>query len=120
MNENVQEIIREQPSIDYKTILFKILRYWYLFVITVVLSVVIAYLINKYTRPVYEVSTTVLIKDKTENAMNPMAFIGFGFNNQQNLQNEVGILTSYALSFRTVTKTGFEVAYFKEDNFISR
>ncbi len=119
MNEYLQEISQQQPSVDYKAIFFKILRYWYLFVLTILLSLVVAYLVNKYTRPVYEVRSSLLIKERSDNNLNPQEFIGFGFNNFQNLQNEIGIMTSYELAFRTITKAGFEVSYFKDENFIS-
>ena len=121
MNEQYQDLQQKQQAIDYKVILFKIYRYWYLFAVTIFIALIIAFIFNKYTKPIYEVKTTVLIKDKSENRLNPQDIIGLGlFNNMQNLQNEIGILTSYSLTYRTVTKIGFEVSYFVEENFVSR
>jgi len=121
VNENIQDLSQQQQSVDYKLILFKFYRYWYFFAVTIFIALIIAFIFNKYTKPVYEVKTSVLIKDKSENKMNPQDIIGLGlFNNMQNLQNEIGVLSSYSLTYRTVTKIGFEVSYFSEDNFISR
>ena len=120
MNEQYQDLQHQQQAIDYKVILFKIYRYWYLFAVTIFIALIIAFIFNKYTKPIYEVKTTVLIKDKSENRLNPQDIIGLGlFNNMQNLQNEIGILTSYSLTYRTVTKIGFEVSCFVEENFVS-
>ncbi|MCK9422245.1 MAG: polysaccharide biosynthesis tyrosine autokinase [Bacteroidales bacterium] len=121
MNENIQDFTQQQQSVDYKALLFKFYRYWYLFAVTIFIALIIAFIFNKYTQPVFEVKTTVLIKDKSENKLNPQDLLGMGlFNNMQNLQNEIGVLSSYSLTYRTVTKIGFEVAYFSEDNFVTK
>ena len=122
MNENIQDFTQQQQqSVDYKLILFKFYRYWYFFAVTIFIALIIAFIFNKYTKPVYEVKTTVLIKDKSENKMNPQDIIGLGlFNNMQNLQNEIGVFSSYSLTYRTVTKIGFEVSYYSEENFVSK
>ncbi|HNX85375.1 MAG TPA: Wzz/FepE/Etk N-terminal domain-containing protein, partial [Bacteroidales bacterium] len=121
MNENLPEFTEQQQSVDYKALLFKFYRYWYLFAVTIFIALSIAFIFNKYTPSVYEVKTTVLVKDKSENKLNPQDLLGMGlFNNMQNLQNEIGVLTSYSLTYRTVTRIGFEVSYFTEDNFITK
>ncbi len=75
---------------------------------------------NKYTKPVFEVKTSVLVKDdKTK--MDPSALLGgLGLSTQQNIQNEIGILMSYSLSNRVVKSLEFEVSYFEEDGFIKK
>ena len=122
MNDNIQDLNQqEQQSVDYKVILFKFYRYWYFFAVTICIALIVAFIFNKYTKEVYEVKTTVLVKDKSENKINPQDLLGMGlFNNMQNLQNEIGILSSYKLSYRAVTKIGFEVSYFTEENFVSK
>ena len=121
MNENLQDINQQQQSVDYKIILFKFYRYWYFFAVTIFIALIVAFIFNKYTKEVYEVKTTVLVKDKSENKINPQDLLGMGlFNNMQNLQNEIGILSSYTLTYRTVTKIGFEVSYFIENNFVTK
>jgi len=121
VNENIKDFTQQQQSVDYKLILFKFYRYWYLFAVTIFFALLFAFIFNRYTKPIYEVKTTVLIKDKSENKMNPQDIIGLGlFNNMQNLQNEIGVLSSYSLTYRTVAKIGSEVSYFNEDNFVSR
>ena len=119
MEEHIQ-LGDQQQSIDYKAIYFKLFKYWYVFVLTIFVALLIAFFFNKYSRPVYEVKTTVLLKDQSDKKIDPQDMIGFGFGNRnQNLQNEIGVLSSYNMVYRTVTKIGFEVSYFSEENFIT-
>ena len=121
MNDNLQELQQQQQSVDYKVLLFKFYRYWYFFAITVFIALIIAFIFNKYTSPVYEVKTSILIKDKSENKLSAQSIMGLGgLNNMQNLQNEIGVLSSYTLTYRTIRKIGFEISYYSEENFISK
>ncbi|NQV03562.1 MAG: hypothetical protein HQ542_13010, partial [Bacteroidia bacterium] len=121
MNDNPQDFAQQQQAIDYKVILFKFYRYWYFFAITIFIALIIAFVFNKYSKPIYEVKTTVLIKDKSENKLNPQNIMGLGMlNDMQNLQNEIGILSSYSLTYKTILKCGFDVGYYSEENFITQ
>ena len=123
MNDNNPQDFQQeqQQSVDYKVLLFKFYRYWYFFAITVFIALIIAFIFNKYTSPVYEVKTSILIKDKSENKLSAQSIMGLGgLNNMQNLQNEIGVLSSYTLTYRTIAKIGFEISYFSEENFISK
>jgi len=101
--------------------LFKFYRYWYFFAVTDSLRSSSRLSLTNITKSIYELKTTVLIKDKSENKLNPQDLLGMGLlNNQQNLQNEIGILTSYTMSYRAVTKIGLKVTYNVEDNFVTK
>ena len=121
VNENIQDYNKQEQPVDYKIILFKFYRYWYFFAVTIFIALIIAFIFNKYTNSIYEVKTTILVKDKSENKLNPQDLLGMGMlNSMQNLQNEIGVLSSYTLSYRAVTKIGFEVSYTVEDNFVTK
>ena len=97
--ENFEGIQQHEESIDIKALFFKFISHWYLFALTLFVAVIVAFMFNKYTRPVYEVNTTVLVKDEG-GALNPSDMLGgLGLsNNQQNVENEIGILTSFSLT----------------------
>ncbi len=90
--ENIQNIPQQEQqeeTFDYKALFFKLYRYWYFFVLTVFIALLIAFLFNKYTKSVYDVSTTVLISDD-KSSMDAQSLMGFGFNNNmQNIQKEI-------------------------------
>ncbi|MCF8309302.1 MAG: hypothetical protein K9I68_09865, partial [Bacteroidales bacterium] len=109
---------QQEESIDFKAIFFKLINNWYLFVITVFVALVIAFLFNKYSKTVHEVSTTVLVQDE-RGQLSTQELIGIEMSgNKQNLENEIGILKSYAVANRAIKNLDFEVSYFQEDNFI--
>ena len=60
--EPLEGIQLQEESVDFKVLIFKFVKHWYLFVLTVFIAIVVAFLFNNYTAPVYEVDTTLLIK----------------------------------------------------------
>jgi len=122
-NHNInlnREIGRTEESFDYKALVFKVLRYWYFIVLSVFIALLIAFLFNKYTKPIYETDTTILI-ESDRSSMNSQELMGFGFsNNTQNIQNEIGRLQSFSLVFEAVKNMDVAVSYFVEDNFITK
>ncbi len=109
---------QQEETIDFKAIVFKIFNSWYLFAIAMVIALVIAFLFNKYSKPVYEVSATILVQDE-QGTFSTQELIGLGLSgNKQNLENEIGILKSYTVANRAVKALELEVSYFTEDNFI--
>ena len=118
IKDNTQQ--QNEESIDFKVLFFKLYSYWYFFLITIFIALLIAFLFNKYTPSVYKVKTTILIKDD-KTRMDPQALLGISImSSTQNLQNEIGILRSYALSNRAIKALNINVSYYIEENFISR
>jgi uncharacterized protein involved in exopolysaccharide biosynthesis len=120
--ENLNNIQQQQQeeSVDLKALFFKFARFWYLFAISIFIAIVVAFLFNKYTSPVYESTTTVLVKDD-KSMLDPSALIGIGLsNNQQNVENEIGKLTSFTLSYRTIKKLDFEISYFVQEGLVKK
>ena len=67
--------IEEEESIDIRAFILKNLKYWYLYVLFLVIAIFIATLVNKFSTPVYKVSTWILIRDE-ENPLDPQNFVG--------------------------------------------
>lgn len=107
-------------SIDMRMLLVKALRLWYVFLISILLSMFVASLFNKYTKPVYEVSSTVLIQDAKKGGLGDLSSImGFSYgNSQQNLQNEIGMLNSEALVKKALQNIQWQVSYFSRVDFV--
>ncbi|MGE5316882.1 MAG: GumC family protein, partial [Chloroflexota bacterium] len=117
--ENYNQEINEEV-VDLKQIFFKFFRFWYLFVIAVALSLTVAYLFNKYTKPIYKVGTTILVKDE-KSALDAQTLLGLGnIKNAQSIENEIGILKSRSLITRAIRSLNFDISYFSEENFIAR
>jgi tyrosine-protein kinase Etk/Wzc len=112
---------RQEESFDFKAIFFKIYHYWYFFIITIFISLLLAFILNKYTHSVFEASTTILIEDeRSRSNLNPEEVLDYGsFSDMTNLENEIGKLKSYPLASRVISEMNMDVSYYEEQNFIS-
>ena len=92
--------------INIKRYLSLFLSNWYLFAISLFISVTIAYSINRYSGKVYTVSSMLMISDAENSGGNRIVSSvipgGDIFNNMQNMTNEISILKSYSLSKRVI------------------
>ena len=105
----------EDDSIDFKKYFFLILINWYWFVISIFISLGIAWLVNRYTMPVYQVTSTLIINDDSrgrglsgyENMIPGMEI----FRNQKTILNEMEILKSASIVERTIQGLDFDITY---------
>lgn len=116
---------QQHDEVDLKRYLFLFLENWYWLVISVIVCVTAAYLVNKYTIREYKVSSALLIEDQTNptgsfisggaQGGNDM-FSGFGlYPNMKMIENQMIILQSYNQVKTTIHSVDFEVSYFKEE-----
>ena len=114
--EHRPETLYQEESIDIKKFLFKILSHWYWFAISLFIALSAAYLVNRYSEPVYSVSATVIVRDDAkgkgltgaENVIEGMEI----FTSRMNVMNEMGILQSYTLAKQAIDSLkDFEISY---------
>lgn len=101
----------EEESIDLKQIIFRFLRYWYLFVLCILLALAVAWVVNRYTQTVYRVDTTVLLEPQSSPL--DMSFNMWGwYPDMKMIENEKGVLLSQSLIRRVSHSLDFEVSYY--------
>ena len=106
----------DNKNTNILALLFKMLFHWHYFAISIIVAVLLAFLFNKYSVPLYETKATVLIK--TDNSQsNLFQNLKFLNTNSQDVQNEIGIIQSYDLANRAVKKLGFYVTYLSGGKF---
>jgi tyrosine-protein kinase Etk/Wzc len=118
-NNSFQEIKKrlnteQEESINLRKLFFKMLTYWYYFIIALAIAFACAYLYSKFTIPVYNVSTTLLIEENKKGASLSTDKIleGFGLSpDMQNLDNQILILSSYTLVGKTLNELNFDIDY---------
>lgn len=109
---------KKQPSSaagDLNDILSKVVKYWYVFLITILVSLAIAnlYLLNA-TR-LYKVSSTLLIQNdfKGDGLLKGTAFSDLDmFRAARTVDNEMEVLRSRDLIFKTLKDLKLETSYF--------
>lgn len=107
-----------QQKTDYKDLIFKLWRYKHWFVISVVAFLIAAYVFNKLTPAIFSNKTTLLLKDSQSNAFLSSGDVmqGFGlFGANQNIENELGVLTSYTMIYDAVSKLNLETSIYTEE-----
>lgn len=111
-------------SIDLKKMLFKYLRYWYVFTIGTLLCLGIAFLyLRYYTVPLYRVNSTILIKDDNDGTGSAAAaaFSDLSmFKSSKNIDNEIEVLNSKSLMQRVVRELSLHSRYYVKERFKNR
>jgi len=117
MNEQYPEYIREEESIDIKKYIFLILSHWWWFGIAIFISLTIAYLVNRYSEEVYEVSASVIVEDKesqmgsVETMLNELTRVR-NRRRKATVENEISILKSYSMARRALEElVHFDITY---------
>ena len=117
---NEEKDIYKEESVDIKYYLFKIIDYWYLFLIAIPVCLAIAYYINHKNPKIYNVETTLLIRQEQSamdlKSMMPENLMGSSTIDEQSVHNEIGILKSYKLTQKTIHDLDFEISYFRENS----
>lgn len=110
---NIQE--NSSQGFELKKYFYKAVSYWYLFVISITLSIFAANQINKHAIPTYGLHATVMLKDESneEEIAGGLTL----FSKFKNLNTQMGILKSYSLTEETVKELEFEVSYFRDEKF---
>ncbi|MDO5342816.1 MAG: polysaccharide biosynthesis tyrosine autokinase, partial [Bacteroidia bacterium] len=111
---HIQKTIQQQndDAIDVKSLIIKVISYWYLFVIFGFISLCGGYLYNRYSKNVYQVSSSVYVKEQKMGIDAASMITGMNFRSMGNVDNEIGILQSYMIAERALKQLDFDVSYF--------
>ncbi len=107
--------IHEASGFDPKIILSLLRKNWYWFIIGLAISLFGALLYIRHTMPVFKTTATVLINAVEDRTVvgNSALLEGFGLpGGMQNMENQIMMLRSRALTERTLKELPFEVEYY--------
>ena len=111
---------RTDDEIDLRQLFYNLRRKWHYFIISIVLFSSGALLYIKLTLPVYEASSSVLIKDSKNASKNiEDLFAGDIFGNTKNVATEIGILRSRSVLEETIHELNLGVSYFGSSPFFN-
>lgn len=107
-------------GIDFRRVLKKYAKNWYVFVIAIFVALLYAQDANKYIEPIYSLNTSLLIENKSNKSVleergsiseNPL------YLNQKLIENQIAYLKSYNLVKKIVEKLDIIVSYYQKDQF---
>ncbi len=104
----------QEEDFDILGFIFKYLRYWYWFVLTVTLSFAGAYVYIKYYTPIYKVNATLLIKDEKLSKPGIDMMEEFSAVGSKQMDNEIEVLRSRSLVGKVIDNLNLTVSYWKE------
>jgi capsular exopolysaccharide synthesis family protein len=103
-----------KAGIDFRRVLNKYLKNWYLFAIALIIAYLFAMMKNRYVVPVYSLSTSVLIEDKSnKSVLDQRGSISADplFLNSKLIDNQIAILKSFSQIRTIVDSLDFDVSY---------
>lgn len=117
---------KDELEINIQEILKPYLLKWYWFVVSATIAVVFGILYLKFSTPVYNVKSTVLIKDAKASgaAAGEMGILkdlsGLGGMSTNSVDNEIEIFKSKKLMLGVVKAKNFQASLFSKKDFITR
>ncbi|MFZ6009147.1 MAG: capsular biosynthesis protein, partial [Bacteroidota bacterium] len=71
LQDQIDEGVGRDPGaaspINFKRVLSRALRFWYLVVLSILVALSAAYLVNRYATKIYPVNASIIIKENEEN-----------------------------------------------------
>jgi tyrosine-protein kinase Etk/Wzc len=106
----------KEDNFDLRLFFLKYLRYWYWFILTLMLAIGGAYLYLQYAVPIYKVSATLLIKDekKGSSSSNDILKELDMFSGSKIVENEIEVLKSKVLAEKVIDDLNLTVSYYAE------
>jgi len=109
----------DDNKINIKEEINKYLLYWYWFIASVLVALIIAFTYLKYSTPLYSASSYIMVKDNLDagisDELKAVADLGIvGNSSTNNPDNEVFIVTSRKIIGRVVDSLALNIGYFSE------
>ena len=117
---NAEEYRRNEDEIDLRMLFYNLKKHWHYFLFSILFFSVGALLYIRYTLPVYEATTSVIIKD-TKNASKNIEDILSGdmFGNNKNIATEIGILQSRTVLEKTFKELNLDVSFYSKSGLLN-
>ena len=111
---------RNDDEIDLRLLFYNIRRNWHYFLISILFFAIGALLYIRFTLPVYEATTSVLIKD-SKNTSKDIEDILTGdlFGNTKNIATEIGILQSRSVLEETINELNLGISFFSKNELLN-
>jgi|ERR1035437_3092690 capsular exopolysaccharide synthesis family protein len=117
---SLSQNINLQEENDLKKITELISRNYKLFIAGILVACGLAYIVNRFSIPVYEISSSVLIKEDTKQSMGKDAndYLNSSLlRMNQNFQNELWVLKSSPVIEQTIENLDLSVSYYHKSGF---
>jgi capsular exopolysaccharide synthesis family protein len=104
----------QSATIDFKRVLFRAIRNWYVIVLSLAICMGIAYYKNRYSVKIYPVATSIIIRETEETGGGELIYKNALSDPYRNFLNEPYIIRSYPLIEQVVKDLNFDVSFFQQ------
>ena len=112
-NKNYQGNVEQQTSFDVKYYLFKVLGYWRLFVVTIIIALIVARFLNGYLQKRFSMNTMISVKEENNPLFSTGTSLTFNWGGTSDLLETVKvILVSRSHNEKVVEKLQFYIDYY--------
>lgn len=116
--QSLYQLQQTEQGMQIKTEIRKYVRFWYWFVLGVLIAFTGAYLYMRYTPKVYNSSAKIKILNKTKGLELPSAAFIFNSSNI-NLENEIEIIKSYRIMEQVVRRLDLTMQFYDQGNIVT-
>ena len=100
------------PAINPARVLDRIIRFWWVFVITLGIGGLTAFLINRYTTKIYPISASILMKESEDASYSRFLYGTNMLNPERNYSDQFFIMRSYPLIQKVVENLNLHITYY--------
>jgi len=118
--ESINEEKTREDGIDIKKIGYLLMRHWYWFMLFGSFGFGCAYIYNKIIEPKYNISTSILVPEKTGGMDMKRIFEGVLNQPNNNNYNQIEILKSYYIINQTLRNLNWRTSWYKKEMVIWR
>ena len=117
MRTNSENQRINDDEIDLRLLFGSIRKKWHYFIFSFIIFALGAFLYTRFTLPVYEATSSVLIKDSKNTSKNIEDILtGDLLGNTKNIATEIGILRSRSVLEETINELNLGVSYFDKSS----
>lgn len=105
--------------LDFKRVLARAIRFWYVVVISLVAALFIAFYKNRYTERVYPITASIIIREMQEIGGAELLYKNVLVDQYRNYLNEPYIIKSLPLIERVIRNLNFHIAFYREGRILT-
>jgi capsular exopolysaccharide synthesis family protein len=111
---------KEGVIIDYKRVLYRAIKYWYVVALFLITAFSIAFIYNRYAPRIYPVTASIIVKETEETSgAGKLLYTNSIISPHRNYLNELYLLRSYPLIQSVMEELNFGVAFYQEGSILT-
>jgi len=111
---------KEGVIIDYKRVLYRAIKYWYVVALFLITAFSIAFIYNRYAPRIYPVTASIIVKETEEaSGAGKLLYTNSIISPHRNYLNELYLLRSYPLIQSVMEELNFGVSFYQEGSILT-